>query len=112
MNDYIFYGGRIFRAVSIAGSGYVSTDTIFRYDQREDVLIGSYSGGDIEFGSIVGTVHADGRLSFLYHHITKSGDMRSGSCESRPEWVERKLRLHESWQWHGGAGGSSIIEEL
>ncbi len=112
MSRYIYYGGRIFRAVATEGDGDVSRDTIFRYEQREDVLMGSYSGGDIEFGSIVGTVHPDGRLSFLYQHITKSGEMRSGSCESIPVWVDGRLRLNERWQWHDGGSGTSVIEEL
>lgn len=112
MSEPIHYGGRIFRAVRVDGAGDVGTDTIFRFDQRESVLMGHYSGGDIEFGSIVGSVHPNGRLSFLYHHITKAGDLRSGSCESRPEWVDGRLRLHERWEWHAGGRGESVIEEL
>ena len=110
----IHYGGRLFRLVRTEGDGDVGEDTIFRYEQRGMILLASYAGGDIEFGSIVGTVHEDGSLSFLYHHITKSGALRSGRCESQPVVLPGgRLRLHERWEWHDGRGaGSSVIEEL
>lgn len=113
----INYDGRLFRAVVTEGDGDVSTDTLFRYDQRGDILIGSYSGGAVEYGAIVGRVHPDGSLSFLYHHMTKTGGLRSGRCESRPDILPSgKIRLHERWQWTSGLGaggrGTSTIEEV
>ena len=109
----IYYGGRLFRAVDLDGSSDVDPDTIFSYEQRGNILLATYSGGTIEFGSIVGHVHEDGSLSFLYHHVTKSGSMRSGRCESTPEVMPSgKIRLHERWKWHRGARGRSVIEEI
>lgn len=113
----IHYGDRLFHAVSTQGKGDVGTNTVFRYEQRGAVLIGTYSGGDIDYGSLVGTVWEDGTLSFLYHHITKSGALRSGKCESRPEVLPSgKIRLHETWQWTSGKSrggrGTSVIEEI
>ena len=114
----IYYGDRLFRAVSTEGDGDVGGDTVFRYEQRGDMLMGTYSGGDIEWGSLVGTVEADGTLIFLYHHRTKSGALRSGRCESTPEILPTgRIRLHERWRWHShggtpGAYGRSILEEV
>lgn len=109
----IHYGDRLFRAVNLDGPGDVDTDTLFKYDQRGQMLIGTYSGGDIEYGSIVGTVHSDGSLSFLYHHMTKSGDLRSGRCESQPEILPSgRIRLHERWEWSHGGRGTSTLEEV
>ena len=109
----ISYHGRLFRAVVTDGDGDVSGETIFRYDQRGDTLLASYSGGDIDFGSIVGRVNTDGSLTFLYHHRTKGGALRSGHCDSTPVVLPSgKLRLHERWQWHGGESGTSVLEEL
>ncbi|GLQ19973.1 n-acetylglutamate synthase [Algimonas porphyrae] len=113
----IHYADRLFRAIVTKGDGDVGGDTLFRYDQRGSVLMGSYSGGDIDYGSLVGSVRADGSLYFLYHHITKSGLLRSGLCESRPEILPSgKIRLHEQWQWTSGLGvgdrGTSILEEI
>ena len=113
----IFYGDRLFRAVSVDGNGDVGGDTVFQYEQRDTVLMGTYSGGDVDFGSLVGKVRTDGSLSFLYHHITKSGALRSGKCESKPEILPSgRIRLHEQWEWTSGLGigerGSSVVEEI
>lgn len=113
----IHYGDRLFRAVSTKGGGDVGSDTVFRYEQRDSILMGTYSGGDVEYGTLVGTVRDDGTLTFLYHHVTKSGALRSGKCESRPEILTSgKIRLHETWEWTSGMGvggrGASVIEEI
>lgn len=113
----IDYDDRLFRTVSTEGDGDVGGDTLFRYQQRGETLIGTYSGGEVDYGSIVGRVRADGSLRFLYQHITKSGLLRSGTCNSTPEVLESgKLRLHERWQWTSGLGaggrGQSVIEEV
>lgn len=115
----INYNGRLFRPVSLGDGSDVDTDTIFAYHQRGSLLLGEYAGGEIQWGSIVGTVTDDGSLTFLYQHVTKSGDLRSGRCDSRPEILSHgKLRLHERWQWHhaadggGGETGESTVEEI
>lgn len=115
----INYNGRMFRAVSLSESSQVDPDTIFAYHQRGTVLFGEYSGGAIEWGSIVGRVADDGGLNFIYQHISKTGELRSGRCESTPERLENgKIRLHERWQWHpapdgsGGESGESVVEEI
>lgn len=113
----IYYDDRLFQTVSTENHGDVGADTVFRYEQRDTVLMGTYSGGNVDFGSLVGKVRADGTLSFLYHHITKSGVMKSGKCESRPEILPSgKIRLHERWTWlsgsRAGEKGTSVIEEL
>lgn len=114
----IHYGDRLFRAVETQGDGDVGGDTLFRYEQRGDMLMGTYSGGEVEWGTLVGTVRSDGSLTFLYQHRTKAGKLRSGRCESKPEILKSgRIRLHERWQWHGrggtpGAFGQSVIEEV
>lgn len=113
----IDYRERLFRAVSTEGQGDVGTDTIFRYEQRDAVLMGTYSGGTVEYGTLIGNVHSDGSLSFLYQHITKSGALKSGQCDSRPEILPGgRIRLHETWQWLSGKNvgerGTSVVEEI
>lgn len=113
----IFYGGRLFQLIDTKGDGDVGSETIFKYEQRGDVLMGTYSGGDVDFGSLVGKVKADGSLRFLYHHITHSGALKSGKCESLPEILKTgKIRLYERWEWTSGLGaggrGTSLVEEM
>lgn len=113
----INYHERLFKTVSTEGDGDVGDDTIFRYEQRGATLIGTYSGGDVDYGAIIGHVKSDGSLHFLYHHRTKDGALKSGLCDSSPEILETgKIRLHERWVWTSGLGagqaGRSVIEEV
>ena len=113
----IHYADRLFRAVKVDGKGDVGEETLFKYEQRGILLTATYSGGKVNFGTIVGTVHRDGSLSFLYQHLTKAGELRAGQCDSRPEILKSgRIRLHESWVWtygpNAGESGESIVEEV
>lgn len=113
----IDYSDRLFRAVQVDGQGDVGGDTLFRYSQRGTRLTATYSGGDVEYGTMIGTVHQDGSLTFLYHHRTKDGELNAGQCESRPEILKSgRIRLHERWVWtygsNAGQRGESVVEEV
>ncbi|MDQ3170461.1 MAG: hypothetical protein M3Q55_10025 [Acidobacteriota bacterium] len=50
-----------------------------------------------------------------YQYVSADGTFKMGQCQSRPERLaDGRLRLHERWQWTGGAEGQgeSTIEEL
>lgn len=111
----IYYDGRLFRPVLNSESGEVSGDTVFRYKQRDDILTGDYSGGDIQFGQLIGVVDEKGLINMRYHHVNTKGIIMTGRCRSRPEWTEDgKLRLLERWQWTCGSRmrGTSTLEEM
>ncbi len=112
----LYYSGRLFRpAPTDAQSSDVSRDTIFKYSQKRDLLTGSYSGGNISFGHIIGIVDVAGRIDMTYHHRTKDGVIKTGVCHSIPEFLDNgKIRLHEKWRWTSGdtGQGRSILEEL
>ena len=114
-SDLIWYGGRLFRAVKNSSNGQISSETIFRYQQKGDVLTGDYSGGDIEYGQIIGLVDDRGHINFRYQHLTYDGYLMTGRCKSRPEIMENgKIRLHERWQWtcSDRSKGTSVLEEV
>ena len=110
----ISYDGRHFRAVSNSDSGEVSAATEFHYHQQGDQVWATYAGGQIVRGHLLGTVDAEGRLEFAYHHLNADRQLRSGRCTSTPERLpDRRLRLHEQWQWADtGERGSSVIDEI
>jgi hypothetical protein len=109
------YDGRRFRPVETTPNGEVNGATLFVYRQRGDLLEGSYEGGGIRCGQMLGLVFDGGELEFCYQHLTVDGKMRTGKCRSVPEILEDgRLRLRESWNWTSGdcSGGSSIVEEV
>ena len=111
----IYYGGRLFRPVTTTGKSDTSSDTIFKYEHKFNLLTGTYSGGGIRFGHLIGTVDDEGKIDMRYHHMTHDGELMTGHCKSTPEILENgKIRLHEKWKWTSGdlSRGTSILEEL
>lgn len=111
----INYDGRIFRTISNSISGEAGEDTIFKYHQVDDIVMATYSGGTIRFGTLIATVSPDGTLDMRYSHVNKDGHLATGTCSSQPELLpDGHLRLHETWQWTSGdlSQGTSIIEEI
>ncbi len=114
-NNPIWYGGRLFRPTTTEGASETSSETIFKYEQKFDLVTATYSGGEIEYGHLIGTVQPDGSLEMRYHHRNKNGELMTGVCATRPEKLpDGTLRLHESWQWtcRDQSRGTSILEEI
>lgn len=114
-NPYIHFGGRLFRSIETSGNSQVSGQTVFKYDQRDSLITATYSGGDIEYGQLIGIMGEDGFLDFRYHHVGVDGHLRTGQGRSEPKFTkENKLQLHEVWQWTSGdkSSGTSILEEI
>jgi hypothetical protein len=111
----INYNNRHFRAVTNTNNGEATGETRFHYQQSGTLLTGTYSGGRIEAGQLLGTVGDDGQLDFYYQHRNTDGQLMAGLCHAKPEQLPNgKLRMHESWQWFTGDGsaGTSVVEEI
>ncbi|KIL16674.1 glutamate synthase [Bacillus safensis] len=108
------YDGKTFIPQSNSSNGEVSAGTIFQYRQDGNILTGTYQGGSIISGVLVGTVNEDGTLHFRYHHVSKDGSMRSGTCNSTPKQLDNgKIQLFEKWKWmdEDQSEGESVIVE-
>ena len=111
----IDYHGKKFKSIANSGTGEVDEATIFHYQVSDNVLTGTYLGGQIVSGHLMGKVLENGRLEFHYHHLNRAGELRSGYCESIPEITEAgRIKLYESWKWLDGnrSSGESIVEEI
>ena len=109
------YDGRRFRVAQNCATGQTSTETTFHYRQQNDLLWGTYEGGEIRWGTLTGLVSPDGALNFHYTHVNQSGTICSGICQSIPELLpDSRIRLIETWRWTTGdrSAGESVIEEL
>lgn len=109
------YHEKAFRSVSNSGSGEVSNETTFYYQQNGSVISARYEGGNIKEGNLLGEVEPDGTIHMSYQHWNNENEFRAGICVSRPELLPNgKIRLHESWEWTTGmeGRGKSVIEEI
>lgn len=111
----IDFDRRRFRTVRNSGAGESSSETVFRYRQKGNVVWATYRGGDVTYGTLLARIDGDGRLDVVYQHLNKNGDFRSGRSRARTEVLpDGRYRLHERWEWtSGGAGsGRSVTEEV
>ena len=110
----INYNGKISRPISNTENGQTSSETIFLYKQIGNILTSEYSGGKIKSGHLIGLVDNEGNIEMRYHQVNDKDELMTGICKSIPEMLKnRKIRLHESWEWTSGdkSKGQSIIEE-
>ena len=111
----INYHNKTFRPSGSSENSDVNEETVFIYRQDENIVTGSYAGGNVLAGHLIALMADDGSLDMRYHHINSNNEIKTGKCKSRPEVQENgKLVLHEDWQWTCGdlSSGKSVIEEI
>lgn len=111
----INYNNKIFASVANSAAGEVSSETVFKYHQKDDLVWAEYAGGAIRFGTLTAKCDGDGTLKMRYQHLNETGDLMTGECFSTPEILpDGRIRLHEKWQWTCGdlSEGASVIEEI
>ena len=109
------YHNKTFRPVQNAANGEVSSETIFHYRQKGNIVTATYDGGNIEWGHLIALVDEAGGLDMRYHQVNKQGVLQTGICRSVPELLpDGRIRLHENWKWTSGdcSEGRSVVEEL
>ena len=114
MND-IDLNNRLFRGTVNYFDGDATADTLFHYRQKNDIVWGTYEGGNVAFGVFVSLVTADGRLNMMWQYISKDGRFAQGTCISTPERLpDGRYRLNETWKTAGvgGQSGTSVVEEV
>ncbi len=109
------YDGKRLRVVSNSGVAGIGPGQIFHYRQEGARVWSVYHSDQTRFGSLVGSVAADGKLDVRYQQLDPKGTPRTGKCASTPEHLgDGRLRLLETWQWTNGDGsqGDSVLEEV
>jgi hypothetical protein len=111
----INYNNRIFVPLSNSENGEVDLQMQFVYQQTDNIVTSTYSGGRIRMGHLIALVDAQGNLDMRYHQVNDKGEITTGICKSTPEQLPNgKIRMHEKWQWTSGdrSEGESLLEEL
>lgn len=107
--------GKTFRSVSNTDNGEVSSETLFHYCQKDNVVTADYAGGSIVEGHLIGRMLPNGALDIRYHHLNDKGELMLGKCTSTPELLpDGRIKLCERWQWLSGdqSEGYSEVEEV
>jgi len=110
----INYDNKTFASVRNSETGEVSSETVFHYHQKNNLVWAEYAGGEIVFGNLIAKVTDNDSLEMRYQHLNKNGELMTGKCFSVPETLsDGRIQLHEKWQWTSGdfSKGESIVEE-
>lgn len=113
--DKINFDNKRFASVKNSETGEVSSETVFHYRQKDDLVWAEYSGGEIVFGTLIAKVLENDCLEMRYQHINKKSELMTGKCFSTPETLpDGRIRLYEKWHWTSGdlSKGESVIEEI
>jgi len=102
-----------FTALSNSENGETSSQTVFHYRQKGNIIWATYEGGNILFGTLSGQ-RIDGELIFRYQHQNIEGEFLMGKCQSKIEFFNGRIFLKERWQWmcKDFSEGESVLEEL
>ena len=114
--EAISYDNKYFRArIAEDSDGDVNADTLFHYREVDSIVWATYSGGQIDWGTLIAKKQHDGSLEMRYMHYTVGGDFKTGVCTTRPTLdPDGRLVLNESWTWLEGdvGSGTSTLEEV
>lgn len=87
-------------------SGLSDGRTLFHYLVDGDVITGTYTGGHILKGQLVGRVAGENRIELLYHCVTDEGQLLAGWSEGTVDLRDDgKTELAFTWGWLAGASG-------
>jgi hypothetical protein len=95
--------GMTFRAVSNSENGSLNTETEMRVISDDGIVIGSYGGGTIAAGHVLGKHFGGSELEMLYQGATTSGEVAAGKARARFAFDEEdRMRMHLDWRWLTG----------
>lgn len=100
--------------IETASNGIVNHETIFQFEQDNDLVKAHYSGGKIKQGYLVGYLKDD-ILTFTYCQARVSGEMDHGSSSCSFSIENGKRKLVESFEMTTGdelAIGVNVFMEL
>ena len=113
----INYDNRYYKMVSTStGDREAIAHTVFHYRQKKDVVWGTYQGGSVAFGTLIGKVDDDGNLDLRFQHIYTDGQIKIGKCYATVTVLEDdRYRLDEKFQWLDTTDAReehSVVEEF
>ncbi|REC94934.1 hypothetical protein [Kushneria indalinina] len=89
--------------------GLSSADTVFHYQVVEEVITGTYQGGQIQTGHLIGRVTGPDTIELLYHCLTTEGEMLAGWSRGIVGADQTgRTTLTFEWGWLSGASGGGV----
>src|SRR5262245_18129384 len=103
--------GLAFRAVTNSKNGSLNAETVMRFTSDDPVIVGSYSGGTIVTGHVLGKRLDESEIEMLYQGATTAGQVQAGKARAqfRPN-ADGRMSMYLEWQWLTGDRSSGQSE--
>lgn len=101
-----------FKLLKNSESGQVTSDTIFKFIQKENKFNGTYYDENIVYGSIIGLIENNQKIFLVYHCILNDGQIRVGEANVTSSIINDKIKLEMNWKWITGGNEHGISEYL
>ena len=103
--------GLAFRAVGNSKNGSLNTDTVMHFTSDDGLIIGTYSGGTIVAGHVLGKRLGESEIELLYQGATTTHQVQAGKAHAtfRPN-ADGRMSMYLEWQWLTGDQSSGQSE--
>jgi hypothetical protein len=109
----IGFHNKTFTLLQNSAKGTANDETVFHYEQEDDLVTAEYYGGSIRYGTIVAILDGE-QLHMRYQCLTTSKELKSGKATAQISFDEHgRMLLSLDWQWlaQGGEAGTSVYVE-
>ncbi|AWK06606.1 hypothetical protein HYN56_21180 [Flavobacterium crocinum] len=108
------FSNKKFALIQNSDNGQVNTETVFNYNQEENLVTADYFGGTIKYGKIIADLK-DSELHMLYQCLTTDNQLKAGKAIAQITLTENnKIKLSLDWEWltNGNEKGKSEYIEI
>lgn len=108
----INFHNKTFILIENSEKGEASGDTIFKYQQENDLVTADYSGGTIRYGKIIALLKGD-QLDMIYQCLTTEDELKTGQALAKITITKTgKIKLTLDWRWLGLGNQTGVSEYI
>jgi len=111
MTEFNFHN-KTFYLLENSKSGKVNSETVFKYQQKGNLVTADYFGGTIKYGKIIATLDDD-ILNMIYQCVTTENELKAGKAIAKISLTnDHKIHLKLNWQWLNGDKEKGVSEYI
>ena len=111
MTEFNFHN-KTFYLLENSEKGKVNSETVFKYQQKENIVTADYSGGTIKSGKIIATLDND-ILNMIYQCVTIGNELKAGKAIAKVSFTKtNKIHLKLNWQWLNKSKEKGVSEYI
>jgi len=104
--------GKTFKLIENSENGTVNNETIFKYDQKDNMVTADYFGGTVKYGKIIGVLNGN-NLDLLYQCLTTGDELKAGKAKALISFNKQgKMKLTLDWQWLNDSTQKGVSEYI